>query len=1224
MRKSLKWLGIFGLVGFGVAAWLAAPSTALATELPSTITSNTTLTTAGSPYTGSPTIESGTTLTIKPGVELTLGGLTVKGTLMAEGTSEGPIVFRPVSKGFKWAGVVFKPGSGSSVLEHVEVVEAGNSGEAAIAIDESSPRITHSVVTESTHYGISIKHGGASEVDHSTISHSGSMGILYHEPVGNAGAVNIHDNSLDHNGGSAAIYVEISGSAGENIVGGSLGGNTLTKNSSTEALYCNGGQLPPDIADNTLLENYGNHMTFGGWLEKSATWTDHGVPLFISNLHVETGSTLVVKEGVTFRGGAFLIDGTLKAEGSAEDPIFFKRQSEVSQYRGLIFEPGSGASVLEHVEVIEGGYGSEAAGAIVIDEASPRITQSVVRNSGYWGIQVKHGGAPEIDHNTISANNMGVVYAEASGNVGEVNIHDNSLDHNYGSAALYVEISGSAGENVNGGSLGDNTLTENSSTSAISYNGGELPPDIGGNTVSGNYDDHITLSGIWAESGIWTPHGPPVHVGSIEIAEGKTMSVEAGTVFEGGTITVKGTLKAEGTAEEPVLFKSQNGSSWRGLIFKPSSGASVLDHVEVAGAGLDWEGAVTIDESSPTITNSTIRQSAYTAIWVRNGGSPEIADNVISHSGNAGIVYAEPAENSGEINIHDNYVDHASWAGAIYVEISGSAGEDITATSLGGNTLIENGSGAALSYHGGEVPPDIDDNLVQANVDNYISLSGNLEQTATWSDPGVPIRVGGALVIPEGATLNLTEGLAFEGGSFFVEGTLHAQGSAEEPVTFQPLGSSTWNGITFESGSGASLLDYVEVIQGGATWGAAISMLESSPTITHSTIRKSGHYGIYVSPGSSPTIEWNIFRQNNYSVLYEGEGELSAPHNDWGCIGGPKSEGCGGNTWHVDWEPAAFIGEVSRPCVAGSLQPGPSVDCLLYRYQPELLLDSTEDYHPDSVAMMVENWGNAYGLWSEDEEAALYGNGLRDYDEPWIGEYVARAGPGQQNGDFHLSLRALGASYPNKHKSDGNDWLVENGSLKENYAEVAQELEAHGFKDRSYGILLEDESHKIWLQYWYFYYYNSKAEVGFGLHEGDWEMVEIGLDSEFKPEVVVLSQHSEFATCDIEEMEETEAGGPVVYVARESHANYPEAGTYETPPVGPHNGTDGADGEGDVVVPTLENLGFSQPSWLEWEGHWGHSRGFPSESPQGPEFHGAWDSPDGTAESGHGCLSNQL
>jgi len=50
-----------------------------------------------------------------------------------------------------------------------------------------------------------------------------------------------------------------------------------------------------------------------------------------------------------------------------------------------------------------------------------------------------------------------------------------------------------------------------------------------------------------------------------------------------------------------------------------------------------------------------------------------------------------------------------------------------------------------------------------------------------------------------------------------------------------------------------------------------------------------------------------------------------------------------------------------------------------------------------------------------------------------------------------------------------------------------------------YGHVAVDRTGARWLQYWLFYYYNDKAFLGLGLHEGDWEMVQVGLGADDAP-----------------------------------------------------------------------------------------------------------------------------
>src|SRR5258707_10660238 len=106
-----------------LATLLLAPSAASAAALPSKITENMTLTAAGSPYTGSPTIEAGVTVNAEPGVTFKGGEINVNGTLKAEGTAEKPVLFTSTSDSAagQWKGITFNSGSSASIIDHAEV-----------------------------------------------------------------------------------------------------------------------------------------------------------------------------------------------------------------------------------------------------------------------------------------------------------------------------------------------------------------------------------------------------------------------------------------------------------------------------------------------------------------------------------------------------------------------------------------------------------------------------------------------------------------------------------------------------------------------------------------------------------------------------------------------------------------------------------------------------------------------------------------------------------------------------------------------------------------------------------------------------------------------------------------------------------------------------------------------------------------------------------------------
>ena len=120
-----------------------------------------------------------------------------------------------------------------------------------------------------------------------------------------------------------------------------------------------------------------------------------------------------------------------------------------------------------------------------------------------------------------------------------------------------------------------------------------------------------------------------------------------------------------------------------------------------------------------------------------------------------------------------------------------------------------------------------------------------------------------------------------------------------------------------------------------------------------------------------------------------------------------------------------------------------------------------------------------------------------------------------------------------------------------------------------------------WHQFWTWWLYNPKVYAGFGAHEGDWEMVQIGCVDEAGtlPILMTCSQHSGGEKREFWRVE-VEAERPKVYVASGSHANYfaPQ-----------HDVTDDADGAGERLEPELAVFG----PWAQWPGQWGNSENSP-------------------------------
>ena len=133
-----------------------------------------------------------------------------------------------------------------------------------------------------------------------------------------------------------------------------------------------------------------------------------------------------------------------------------------------------------------------------------------------------------------------------------------------------------------------------------------------------------------------------------------------------------------------------------------------------------------------------------------------------------------------------------------------------------------------------------------------------------------------------------------------------------------------------------------------------------------------------------------------------------------------------------------------------------------------------------------------------------------------------------------------------------------------------------------------------WHQFWTWWLFNPKKYVGFGEHEGDWEMCQLGCIDESGdfPVLMTCSQHDGGEKREYWRVELLH-DAPKVYVARDSHANYFAAH---------QDVTDQADGKGDALD-MIEWRDFD--AWAEWPGKWGNS----DTSPGPLSTRRAWQAP---------------
>ncbi len=178
---------------------------------------------------------------------------------------------------------------------------------------------------------------------------------------------------------------------------------------------------------------------------------------------------------------------------------------------------------------------------------------------------------------------------------------------------------------------------------------------------------------------------------------------------------------------------------------------------------------------------------------------------------------------------------------------------------------------------------------------------------------------------------------------------------------------------------------------------------------------------------------------------------------------------------------------------------------------------------------------------------------------------------------------------------------------------------------RVYGHAVRDDG-RLWLQYWFFYPDNpqDRGVVRSGRHEGDWEMLQVGLDANERPRAVTFAQHSWRQGCGWSEIGR-DGAAPEAYVAHASHATYPRAGTHDRPWPDPN---DEAPGDGRRVRPPVTVVSDERPRWVASRAPWGASRAAwwsPAEqsSPLGPRFQpdGRWRTPAAFDAGARACAA---
>jgi len=824
---------------------------------------------------GDLSVNPGISLNLQPGAVIKFKdqnqSLTVNGTLRATGVVTNPITFtslkddtvggdtnndgsasRPAPG--DWKGITFSNSSVNSLLDYVVVRYAGYNTSANVTINGSAPTISHSQITLSSGHGLRLTNVAMPTISDSTIADNNGNGL----DMATSSSPTLTNNGFIDNAGFA-VRME--------------------------------GNCSFTASGNTASNNTYNGVGVSGAVPANTTWPANLPYVVDGGVTVNTGVVLTLQPGVVvkFRSGNLLVNGTLRANGTAGNKIVFTSLNDVSalaagQTMGKVslqaleaalapgdwgcieFASTSSGSTLNYVVVRYGGSGSY--GSVYLNGATPSISNSIISYSSGHGLYVS-GSSPVLMNNVFTTNGNAGIYATTFANP---TIQNNLI---YGNAqyGVYNNSSGSVtidatnnwwghdsgpthssnpagtGDRVSNGVSFTPWLTSPAQPTPTPYPTPTPTPAV--NYVGGTISTHTT----------WTAANSPYVVNNdITINNGVILTIQPGVVVKfqnGRRLTVNGILAAAGTVEHPIVFTSDkddayggdtNGDGaatrpapgiWSGLYLNAAASASNLAYVLIRYAST----AIQADGSSPTVSNATIMYNSGSAIYVRNAGAPTIQNNILRDNLGVGI------------------------------NLSGSS-------PLIQNNIFVNNGDAAITMDGNSLP-DNSGNQAYYNKYNGIKVGGTAGTRGSWHRD-LPYVIDGGLTVATGVVLTLEPGIIvkFTSGSLTVNGGLVANGTSANRIIFTSIhddsvggdtnnnGSQTWPApgnwslIYFTASSlSSSSLTYADVTYGG------VKVTGASPTITNNLIAYANGYGLHVESLGAPTIRDNVIRDNRSDGL---------------------------------------------------------------------------------------------------------------------------------------------------------------------------------------------------------------------------------------------------------------------------------------------------------------------------------------------------------------------